>query len=284
MEGKDGIQGWVIGIIIICILIVLAIPAIYYLYKHHQFLRSCSYLSSFQRSKNADSTNSNYTDAYVNAEMPTASSSQDRNYANTTFVSDVVNGVPAENSRELNTANTYDSVADIFPDRDTQTEQSQVAAQYAVVDKKMKKYNNSTSESLEETTLTQQSSDFPHSQQVAVEETRPGFEEEGNVQHVVRPKAAPRTFSGKKRNPSDIKRPTRDPPPPPVSAQHQPSQEHHFEGGKEPVSPFGQRQGKPQTDICFKPPSYTEIVVQTTYPEQQSSQNFKPYPVSHIFS
>ena len=34
-----GIQGWVIGIIILCILLILAIPTVYFSYKHRQFLR-----------------------------------------------------------------------------------------------------------------------------------------------------------------------------------------------------------------------------------------------------
>jgi hypothetical protein len=284
-EGKDGIQGWVIGIIILCVLLILTIPTVYVLYKYRQFF--CSYFARNRKSKKADitdTTGANYTDAYINLEVPTTS--QNRDYANTAFLPDVVNGVPVGNSRELDTANTYDAAAEIFPDtantydavaeifpgRDTQTEQSQVTAQYAVVDKKKKNCNHSTSNNLEETTLTQQSSDFLHGQQVAVEKTTPGFKEEGNEPHAVRPEAAHR------RNPSDIKRPTQHPPPPPVSVQHQPSQEQQFEGGEEPISPCDQRQGKPQTANCFQPSLYAEIDVQTTYPEQQSGQNFRPYP------
>jgi hypothetical protein len=48
-EHKDGVQGWMTGIIILCILMIFAFPAVYILFKHRQSLRS--HFARYCRSK-----------------------------------------------------------------------------------------------------------------------------------------------------------------------------------------------------------------------------------------
>jgi hypothetical protein len=204
-EHKDGVQGWMTGIIILCILMIFAFPAVYILFKHRQSLRSHFARYCRSKSRKADSKGD---PEYANAVMPTVSSDQDKDYANAVPLPDIVSVPSTEKAckLEVETTNAYEVVANILQDQESEAEQPQIPELYATVNKK-KNSDPQTSESREETTSVEQSS---KNQQVKDKEITPGYAVVVKVSNSIQPQAAPRNRSSKKSNAS-IKKPAQEP-------------------------------------------------------------------------
>jgi hypothetical protein len=204
-EHKDGVQGWMTGIIILCILMIFAFPAVYILFKHRQSLRSHFARYCRSKSRKADSKGD---PEYANAVMPTVSSDQDKDYANAVPLPDIVSVPSTEKAckLEVETTNAYEVVANILQDQESEAEQPQIPELYATVNKK-KNSDPQTSESREETTSVEQSS---KNQQIKDKEITPGYAVVVKVSNSIQPQAAPRNRSSKKSNAS-IKKPAQEP-------------------------------------------------------------------------